>query len=363
MADVESRLHYSSRTERWMPCVALKSCWYSEHSTPVEIARTGGGEVAVHKRPQTITPLIRGGYAIKTKQRSQTFREDGTRMTPTEARAWRKQVAIQQEINRVVNTGKVEHVPAAPELTQREKAAKHAADLEARRRAKMIVQPELTRVPKTDAAGISGYDAFLAAKKAREEATQAEAARQPVPTAPETKQPSEPPAAPLNPASPKQISYLASLAKRPMEQGSELRFTSKKGAGGKVLEAGAVLSSEHVDEHAYPTTTFRDGKTERGWSSQAYEVHTITFDGSKEQASKLIELLKDRKPDALPQAPKTPVDPSPRDPGKSASAKQIALIKRLYQNDPSRSAVEPNDYSKLTMGQASRIIDQLMGDG
>lgn len=174
MAD---RLHYSSRTNRWMPCIAERACWYNEHSTPLELAKRGGAEVAIHKRAQTITALIRGGYAIKTPQRSQTFREDGTRMTPIEARAWRKQVAIQQEIDGVVDLGQAEHVPApentepeAPKLTERQKAIKHAADLAARRRANMIVQPELTRVPKSQETALSGYEAFLAAKRAREEA-------------------------------------------------------------------------------------------------------------------------------------------------------------------------------------------------
>ncbi|MGX1792267.1 hypothetical protein ACWIDW_04915 [Microbacterium sp. NPDC055312] len=164
----DHRLHYSSRTSRWMPCIAERACWYNEHSTPLGIAEAGGGEVAIHKRPQTIAPLIRGGYAIRTAERSQTFWADGTRMTPTEARAWRKKVETQQAIDEIVERGKVEHV--LEPLTQREKAAQHAAEMEARRRAKMLVQPEVVVPAPRRKPGLSGYDAFLAAKRAREQA-------------------------------------------------------------------------------------------------------------------------------------------------------------------------------------------------
>lgn len=56
---------------------------------------------------------------------------------------------------------------AAPQLTQKQKAAKHAADLAARQRAMMIVEPEMTRVPKANPLP-DGYGLYLAAKHARE---------------------------------------------------------------------------------------------------------------------------------------------------------------------------------------------------
>lgn len=55
----------------------------------------------------------------------------------------------------------------APELTQKQKAAKHAADLAARQRAMMIVEPEMTQLPKAKPLP-DGYGLYLAAKYASE---------------------------------------------------------------------------------------------------------------------------------------------------------------------------------------------------
>lgn len=63
------------------------------------LAKAGGAEVAVHKRPQTVSAFSNGGYSVGTAKKTQTFREDGTKMTPVEARKWRREVARQQEID------------------------------------------------------------------------------------------------------------------------------------------------------------------------------------------------------------------------------------------------------------------------
>lgn len=92
-ASTAARLHYSPSSGRWLRCIAEVSCWYESHSTPLGIAQSGGAEVSIHGRPQTISPIFDGAYSIGTAQRSQTFREDGTKLTPTEARAWRREQA------------------------------------------------------------------------------------------------------------------------------------------------------------------------------------------------------------------------------------------------------------------------------
>lgn len=109
-----TKLHYSERTGRWMRCIAAHSCWYASHSTPLELARAGGAKAAINQRPQKVSALIEGAFSVSTAQRSQTFREDGSKLTPVEARAWRKRVAMQGRINAVVARGKAEHRTQAP---------------------------------------------------------------------------------------------------------------------------------------------------------------------------------------------------------------------------------------------------------
>lgn len=95
-----SSLHESARVGRWLRCVARKSCPYGEHRTVAQLAKAGGAEISSngHSQVQTVSPLIGGFYTVGTGRRKQTFKADGTKLTPKEARAWRNKL---QKILRV----------------------------------------------------------------------------------------------------------------------------------------------------------------------------------------------------------------------------------------------------------------------
>ncbi|GAA2178873.1 hypothetical protein GCM10009847_10670 [Leucobacter tardus] len=88
----DSTLHYSPRLGRYARCIASKQCLYGDaHTSLLGLAAAGGAEVSLHShtQKQTVSPLIAGAYSVGTDVRTRTFREDGTQLTPTEARAWR----------------------------------------------------------------------------------------------------------------------------------------------------------------------------------------------------------------------------------------------------------------------------------
>lgn len=87
----KSRLHKSGRNGRWLRCVAKKSCPYGEHKTIVQLAKGGGAEISTngHSQVQTVSPVIGGVFTVGTGKRKQTFKIDGSKMTPKEARVWR----------------------------------------------------------------------------------------------------------------------------------------------------------------------------------------------------------------------------------------------------------------------------------
>lgn len=89
-----STLHQSSRTGRWQRCVAKSRCPYGEHKTIPDLARAGGAEIepSGHGQTQTISPLLGGVYTVGTGQRTQYYREDGSKLTPKEARARRNRI-------------------------------------------------------------------------------------------------------------------------------------------------------------------------------------------------------------------------------------------------------------------------------
>lgn len=105
---VNATLHYSSRAG-WKRCIATQHCWYGQHGTPFEIAAAGGAEVAIHSRPQTVSELFEGGYSVGTAKRTQTFTEDGRKMTAAEAKKWRRGRAMEKRIVEVEERGQAEH--------------------------------------------------------------------------------------------------------------------------------------------------------------------------------------------------------------------------------------------------------------
>lgn len=89
-----SSFHHSARTGRWQRCVALQRCPYGEHNDAGGLARAGGAEIepSGHGTTQSISPLIAGTYTVGTGQRTQTYREDGSKLSPKEARVRRNRL-------------------------------------------------------------------------------------------------------------------------------------------------------------------------------------------------------------------------------------------------------------------------------
>ncbi len=89
-----STLHQSARTGRWQRCVAKSHCPYGEHKSVPDLARSGGAEIepSGHGQTQTVSPLLGGVYTVGTGQRTQHYREDGSKLTPREARARRNRI-------------------------------------------------------------------------------------------------------------------------------------------------------------------------------------------------------------------------------------------------------------------------------
>ncbi|MFS0894720.1 hypothetical protein [Microbacterium sp. 179-I 3D3 NHS] len=89
-----STLHQSARTGRWQRCVAKSHCPYGEHRSIPDLARAGGAEIepSGHGQTQTVSPLLAGGYSVGTGKRTQYYREDGSKLTPKEARVRRNRI-------------------------------------------------------------------------------------------------------------------------------------------------------------------------------------------------------------------------------------------------------------------------------
>lgn len=89
-----STLHRSPRTGRWQRCVARSSCPYGEHRTMPDLARAGGAEIepSGHGQTQTVSPLLGGVYSVGTGRRTQFYREDGSKLSPEEARVRRSRI-------------------------------------------------------------------------------------------------------------------------------------------------------------------------------------------------------------------------------------------------------------------------------
>lgn len=83
-----STLHQSARTGRWQRCVAKNHCPYGEHKSIPDLARSGGAEIepSGHGQTQTVSPLLGGVYSVGTGKRTQYHREDGSKLSPKEAR-------------------------------------------------------------------------------------------------------------------------------------------------------------------------------------------------------------------------------------------------------------------------------------
>lgn len=83
-----STFHSSSRTGRWQRCVAKQSCPYGAHRTVPQLAKAGGATITnEHGTAQKVSPVVAGVYTVGTGKRRQTFRKDGTKLSPKEARA------------------------------------------------------------------------------------------------------------------------------------------------------------------------------------------------------------------------------------------------------------------------------------
>lgn len=95
-----SKLHYSPKLGRYMRCVARHQCEYGDAHTDVpSLADAGGGELSDqgHSTVKIVSPIVDGVFSVGTENRRQTFREDGTKLSPAEAARWRARVAQQLE--------------------------------------------------------------------------------------------------------------------------------------------------------------------------------------------------------------------------------------------------------------------------
>ena len=91
-----SNLHYSTKLGRYARCVAEQQCEYGDaHTSLAGLARAGGAEVSTngHSQLQIVSPIVGGVFSVGTEKQRQTFREDGSRLTPSEARRWRDTIA------------------------------------------------------------------------------------------------------------------------------------------------------------------------------------------------------------------------------------------------------------------------------
>lgn len=89
-----STLHQSARTGRWQRCVAVRYCPYGEHKSIPDLAKAGGAEIepSGHGQTQTVSPMVGGIYTVGTGQRTRHYREDGSKLSPQEARARRNRI-------------------------------------------------------------------------------------------------------------------------------------------------------------------------------------------------------------------------------------------------------------------------------
>jgi hypothetical protein len=91
-----SNLHYSPKLGRYARCVAEQQCEYGDaHTSLAGLARSGGAEVSTngHGQVQIVSPIVGGAFSVGTDKQRQTFRGDGSKLTPSEARRWRDTIA------------------------------------------------------------------------------------------------------------------------------------------------------------------------------------------------------------------------------------------------------------------------------
>lgn len=91
-------LHYSTKLGRYARCVAKQYCEYGDaHTSPLGLAKAGGAALSTHGhgQVQTVSPLVDGVYSIGTERRRETFREDGSKLTASEAEQWKANASEQ----------------------------------------------------------------------------------------------------------------------------------------------------------------------------------------------------------------------------------------------------------------------------
>lgn len=91
----DSAFRYSPKLGRFARCNAEKQCAYGDaHTSLAGLAAAGGAEVSTHSHSpkQTVSPLVAGAFSVGSGVRTRAFTEDGTQLTPAEARAWREEV-------------------------------------------------------------------------------------------------------------------------------------------------------------------------------------------------------------------------------------------------------------------------------
>lgn len=95
-----SRLHVSARSGRLLRCVAHKECPFGRQKSLLDLAKEGGAEIHTHGHSYAVkvSEVEGGAFTVGTDKKTQTFRDDGSRMTKAEARAWRRQVAKARRI-------------------------------------------------------------------------------------------------------------------------------------------------------------------------------------------------------------------------------------------------------------------------
>lgn len=76
----------------WRRCIA-QDCPYGDNHTSIRSLAISGGSVILpdgHSKSVHITKVYGEAFAVAGGQRSRTYRLDGTRLSPVEARAWRR---------------------------------------------------------------------------------------------------------------------------------------------------------------------------------------------------------------------------------------------------------------------------------
>lgn len=152
----DSAFHYSPKLGRYARCIAEQQCAYGDaHTSLMGLAVAGGAEVSTHShtQKQTVSPLIAGAFSVGSGVRTRTFREDGTQLSPTEARAWREEVeralegdVAQQQSDAALQQG---------DVTQQRKIVLESIEFQEQEEA------EVLSAPIAQAAGLRGSVADL----------------------------------------------------------------------------------------------------------------------------------------------------------------------------------------------------------